>query len=57
MQPCAGWTADQIARHIRHYRWPIAFVDLATRIPASTTAEWDHVSGVLNDAARRRART
>lgn len=52
MQPCSGWSADQIARHIRHYRWPIAFVDLATRIPASTTAEWDHVSGVLNDAAR-----
>lgn len=52
MQPCAGWSADAIARHIRHYRWPICFVDLATRIPASTTAEWDHVSGVLNDAAR-----
>lgn len=52
MQPCSGWSADAIARHIRHYRWPIAVVDLATRIPASTTSEWDHVSGVLNDAAR-----
>jgi hypothetical protein len=53
IQPCAGWSADAIARHIRHYKWGMAFMDLATRIPAAKTSDWDHVSGVLNDAARQ----
>lgn len=53
MQPCAGWSADAIARHLRRFRWDLAFIDLGTRIPAQKTSDWDHVSGVLADAARQ----
>lgn len=53
MQPCAGWSADAIARHLRRHKWGMAFIDLATRIPARLTADWDHISGTLADAARQ----
>lgn len=53
MQPVAGWGVDAICAHIRRYRWGIAFIDLATRIPATKTSEWDHVSGAIADAARQ----
>lgn len=49
---CAGWSAEDIARHVRRYRWDLAVVDLVTRIPAERTADWDRISGVLTDAAR-----
>lgn len=48
-----GWNADRIARHIRKYKWDLAAVDLATRIPARDTSDWDRVSGTLTDAARQ----
>lgn len=53
IQPCAGWTAADIARHVRAHRWGIFLVDLATLIPASTTAEWADVSKTLTLAARQ----
>lgn len=53
MQPCAGWSADAICRHIRRHRWGVAFIDLATRIPARKTADWDYISGAIADAARQ----
>lgn len=54
IQPCAGWSVDAIARHIRHHRWTIAFVDHATRISgARDVADWDRVSRTLADAARQ----
>jgi replicative DNA helicase len=53
IQPCAGWTAEQIARHVRRHRWGLFAVDLATLIPASTTQEWADVSKTLTVAARQ----
>ena len=53
IQPCAGWTAADIARHVRQHRWGMFAVDLATLIPASTTAEWADVSKTLALAARQ----
>lgn len=53
MQPCSGWSVDAIARSIRKHKWGVAFVDLATRIPARLTADWDYISGALADAARQ----
>jgi replicative DNA helicase len=53
MQPCAGWSADAICGHLRRYKWDLAFIDLATRIPAQKTADWDYISGAIADAARQ----
>ena len=53
IQPCAGWSAEEIASHIVRHRWGIVAVDLATLIPASTTADWAEVSKKLTIAARR----
>lgn len=53
MQPCAGWNADAICAHLRRYKWGVAFIDLATRIPARQTADWDYISGAITDAARQ----
>jgi replicative DNA helicase len=53
IQPCAGWTAEQIARHVRRHRWGLFAVDLATLIPASNTQEWADVSKTLTVAARQ----
>jgi replicative DNA helicase len=53
IQPCAGWSAEQIARHVRRHRWGLFAVDLATLIPASTTQEWADVSKTLTVAARQ----
>jgi replicative DNA helicase len=53
IQPCAGWSAEAIARHMRRYKWDMAFVDHATRIPARDVADWDRVSRALSDAARQ----
>jgi replicative DNA helicase len=50
---CAGWPAEDIARHIRRHKWDLAVIDLVTRIPAERTSDWDRVSGVLTDAARQ----
>jgi replicative DNA helicase len=51
IQECAGWSASEIGHHIRRHRWDLAIIDLATRIPATKTAEWDAVSGHLTDVA------
>lgn len=48
---CAGWSADDIARHVRKHKPAVWAVDLVTRIPAMKTPEWDHISGRLVDAA------
>lgn len=53
MQPCAGWSADAICSHLRRHQWGVAFIDLATRIPARKTADWDYISGAFADAARQ----
>jgi replicative DNA helicase len=53
IQPCAGWSAEAIARHMRRYKWDMAFVDHATRIPARDTSDWDRISRTLSDAARQ----
>lgn len=53
MQPCAGWSADAICAHLRRYKWDVAFIDLATRIPAQNTSDWDYISGAIADAARQ----
>lgn len=53
MQPCAGWSADAICAHLRRYKWDVAFIDLATRIPAQKTSDWDYISGAIADAARQ----
>lgn len=50
---CAGWSARDIARDVRSRKVDIAVIDTVTRIPASTTSEWDAVSGTLADAARQ----
>jgi hypothetical protein len=52
IQPCAGWTADDIGRHVRRHRWGICLVDLATQLPASTAQEWMAVSRILTQSAR-----
>jgi replicative DNA helicase len=51
VKECAGWSADEIARHVRRNRWDLWAVDLVTRIPARDTADWDQISGRLTDAA------
>lgn len=48
---CAGWSAEDIARHVRRHKWDFWGVDLVTRIPASDTRDWDRVSGILTDVA------
>lgn len=53
VQPCAGWDAERIARHVRRHRWGVFAVDHATLVPASTTAEWTEVSRQLTLAARQ----
>jgi replicative DNA helicase len=53
IQPCAGWSAEEIAAHVRRHRWGVFLVDLATRIPAMSTAEWANVSRALSDVARQ----
>jgi replicative DNA helicase len=53
IQPCAGWTAEEIGAHVRRHRWGIFAVDLATLIPAHSTADWAEVSKQLTIAARR----
>jgi replicative DNA helicase len=53
IQPCAGWSAEEIAAHVRRHQWGIFAVDLATLIPAHSTADWAEVSKALTIAARR----
>lgn len=52
MQPCANWSADRIAAHIRRHRWDMAVVDLVTQIPARDVADLDEISRTLTQAAR-----
>jgi replicative DNA helicase len=51
--PCAGWTAEDVARHVRRHRFDVWMIDLATQLPAGTTAEWSEVSRQLTIAARQ----
>jgi replicative DNA helicase len=51
--PCAGWSAEDVARHVRRHRWDLWMIDLATQLPAGTTAEWSEVSRQLTIAARQ----
>jgi replicative DNA helicase len=51
--PCAGWTAEDVTRHVRRHRWDLWMIDLATQLPAGTTAEWSEVSRQLTIAARQ----
>jgi replicative DNA helicase len=53
IQPCSGWSARDIARHIRRHRPALAAVDLATQIPARETADWYEISRELTQAARQ----
>jgi replicative DNA helicase len=53
IQPCAGWSAEEIGSHAARHRWGIFAVDLATLIPASSTADWADVSKRITIAARR----
>jgi replicative DNA helicase len=53
IQPCAGWNAEDIGRHVRRHRWGLCMVDLATQLPASSAAEWSEVSRSLTQAARQ----
>jgi replicative DNA helicase len=53
IRECAGWSADQIGRHISRHGWEFAVIDLATRIPAMKTSEWDHISNRLTDVAQQ----
>lgn len=54
IQPCAGWTVDAIASHLRRHKWGMALVDHATRIAgARDVSDWDRVSRTLSDAARQ----
>jgi len=48
---CAGWPADDIARHIRRNRWDLAAIDLIHRIPARDVSDWDHIAATLNVVA------
>jgi replicative DNA helicase len=51
--PCAGWSAEDVARHVRRHRFDLWMIDLATQLPAGTTAEWSEVSRQLTIAARQ----
>lgn len=51
--PCSGWSAPDIARHIRRHKWDMAAVDLATQIPARETSDWYAISRELVQAARQ----
>ncbi len=51
MLPVAGWSAERMARAIRRHKWDVWVVDLATRIPADSTSDWDRVASVLTDVA------
>ena len=51
--PCAGWSAEDVARHVRRHRFDVWMIDLATQLPAGTTAEWSEVSRQLTIAARQ----
>jgi replicative DNA helicase len=53
IQPCAGWSAEDVGRHVRRHRWGLCMVDLATLLPASSAQEWADVSKALTVAARQ----
>lgn len=54
---CSGWTATEVARHIRRNGWDLAGIDsvnLVRKLPTlSGVAAIDEVSGTINAAARQ----
>lgn len=50
-----GWTADEIARHMRVARPDVALIDIFQLIstPRGETRDWDQASRVLNAAAKQ----
>lgn len=49
---CAGWTAAEIARHIRWNRWDVAGVDILHEIPHRDERDLAEIAQVLRAAAK-----
>jgi replicative DNA helicase len=52
MTECAGWTAEEIARHIRWNRWDVAGVDIVHEIEHHDERELAEVARVLRTTAK-----
>jgi replicative DNA helicase len=50
---CPGWSAEDIANHIRAHRWDLAAVDILHRIPYKDTRELDLISSNLANCAKQ----
>lgn len=50
---CPGWTADEIANHMRAHRWDLAAVDILHRVPYKDTRDLDMISSSLANCAKQ----
>jgi replicative DNA helicase len=49
---CAGWTAPEIARHIRWNRWDVAGLDILHEIPHKDERDLAEIAQVLRSTAK-----
>lgn len=50
---CPGWTADEIANHMRAHRWDLAAVDILHRVHYKDTRDLDMISSSLANCAKQ----
>jgi replicative DNA helicase len=53
MTECAGWTAAEIARHIRWHRWDVAGVDIVHEIAHREERDLAEIAQILRVAAKQ----